>query len=85
MADAPDSPVQMTSSQQFQSPQHSQSSKANGAEKSSGAPGSSWNTKKFNEEYDRAMMSVLDKDWDHGEFSRFPGGGVKGSRDEEQG
>ncbi|TVY93534.1 hypothetical protein LAWI1_G000414 [Lachnellula willkommii] len=67
MADAPDSPIQ-TSSQQFHSPQHSQGSRANGAEKSSGAPGSTWNTKKFNEEYDRAMMGILDKDWDHTKY-----------------
>jgi hypothetical protein len=34
----------------------------------SGAPGSSWSSKKFHEEYERAMTGVLDKDWDHGKF-----------------
>jgi hypothetical protein len=69
MADAPDSPVQ-TSSQQFQSSQQTlQGIKVN-AEKS-GAPGSSWNTKKFNEEYERAIIGVLDKDWDHSELFSF--------------
>ncbi|KAF4621573.1 hypothetical protein G7Y89_g14515 [Cudoniella acicularis] len=29
-----------------------------------GAPGSSYATKKFNEEYERALQSVVDKDWD---------------------
>ena len=28
-----------------------------------GAPGSSWNTKKFTDEYDREYAKVVDKDW----------------------
>jgi hypothetical protein len=28
-----------------------------------GAPGSSWNTKKFNDEYDREYNKVIDKEW----------------------
>jgi hypothetical protein len=28
-----------------------------------GKPGSTWNTKKFREEYDRAFESLLDKKW----------------------
>lgn len=39
-----------------------------GGPEKSGAPGSSWNTKKFNEEYDRTGANVLDKDWDQSEF-----------------
>lgn len=68
MADAPDSPVQSS-----QSPTMRKESVGGGSsEKSaSGAPGSSWNTKKFHEEFERAMTGVLDKDWDHGEFCFF--------------
>lgn len=29
-----------------------------------GAPGSSWTTKKFAEEYDRAENSIMDKNWE---------------------
>lgn len=33
-----------------------------------GMPGSSWSSKKFREEYDRAMDNLVDKNWDGGEL-----------------
>lgn len=36
-----------------------------------GPPGSSWTTKKFQEEYERANTQVLDQNWDSSEFIRF--------------
>jgi hypothetical protein len=76
MMDAPDSPPEQShhnfGTQSFSSlppaSQQSNSGRVNGegAQKvNHGAPGSSWNTKKFNEEYDRAVNTLLDSQWDH--------------------
>lgn len=44
--------------------QPSSTASINGKEpKNHGKPGSSWNTKKFREDYDRAFDSLLDKKW----------------------
>lgn len=79
MMDAPDSPPEMPSasignlittlssgSSKDTSPMTMAppASKASGETKVSfGAPGSSWNTKKFSEEYERAEATLLDKNW----------------------
>ncbi|PMD64086.1 uncharacterized protein K444DRAFT_583824 [Hyaloscypha bicolor E] len=39
----------------------------NSAKVNFGAPGSSWQTKKFNDEYERAESQLLDRNWDHSE------------------
>lgn len=71
MMEAPDSPPEMQhvapSSSQAQS---SSSTRVNGETKvNHGAPGSSWNTKKFDEEYARAYNQLLDQNWDQSESS----------------
>jgi hypothetical protein len=43
--------------------------RANGDTKvNHGAPGSSWNNKKWHEDYERAYTQILDQTWDHSEF-----------------
>jgi hypothetical protein len=74
--DAPDSPPEFTQAQAstWQSskeaaqptPQANTGSRVNGEAKAHfGAPGSSWQTKKFSEEYERAEANLLDKQWSH--------------------
>jgi len=76
---APDSPPEMTANNPFSSPQSSFSQpvgtsqstpqRANGDTKvNHGAPGSSWNTKKFSEEFERAHGQLLDANWDHTKY-----------------
>ncbi|KUJ07941.1 uncharacterized protein LY89DRAFT_742240 [Mollisia scopiformis] len=73
MMEVPDSPPEFERSpmQSFASqPSGSQSSNAvrvNGETATKvnyGAPGSSWQTKKFNEEYEKMESQLLDKQWD---------------------
>ncbi|KAG0649961.1 hypothetical protein D0Z07_3971 [Hyphodiscus hymeniophilus] len=76
--EAPSSSAGPSSSIQLQSPIDSgdtnhkaNSSRSNGdsaAKVNHGAPGSSWSTKKFHEEYDRACGSLLDQNWDSTKF-----------------
>jgi hypothetical protein len=86
MMEAPDSPPEAPqsfagpSSSFLQSPNSSQptnhqanTSRSNGdsaAKVNHGAPGSSWTSKKFHDEYERAMNSLLDKNWDPGKSSQ---------------
>lgn len=43
--------------------------RANGEAKTNhGAPGSSWNNKKWHDEYERASSQLLDQDWNHSKF-----------------
>lgn len=69
MADAPDSPNTSSS----QSPTIRKESVGGGGVERSGAPGSSWNNKKFHEEFERAQNALVDKDFDHSEFSFHEG------------
>ncbi|KAH7330104.1 hypothetical protein BKA65DRAFT_404961 [Rhexocercosporidium sp. MPI-PUGE-AT-0058] len=74
--EAPDSPpetTQVNSSGQASTASGTQansSSRVNGEGGSSstktnfGAPGSSWTTKKFNEEYEKAESNLLDRTWE---------------------
>ncbi|CZR62062.1 uncharacterized protein PAC_11959 [Phialocephala subalpina] len=77
MMEAPDSPPELdrvvSPTQSFASlPSGSQqpsssSGRVNGesgAKVNFGAPGSSWQTKKFNEEYDKMESQLLDKSWE---------------------
>lgn len=80
MMEAPDSPPEQHtvfsptySSQAQSSQQAANSARTNGdnsAKVNFGAPGSSWQTKKFNEEYERAESQLLDRQWDHGDCPR---------------
>jgi hypothetical protein len=75
MMEAPDSPPeqhimfspthasQAQSSQQATNPARTNGD--NSAKVNFGAPGSSWQTKKFNDEYERAESQLLDRQWDH--------------------
>ncbi|KAG4441207.1 hypothetical protein IFR05_003325 [Cadophora sp. M221] len=75
--EAPDSPPETahaSSSSQAAGPSGTQantSSRVNGEVGSSntktnfGAPGSSWSTKKFNEEYEKAEANMLDRAWEN--------------------
>jgi hypothetical protein len=75
MMEAPDSPPEqhvMFSPTQASQGQNSQQAanpaRTNGDGKVNfGAPGSSWQTKKFNDEYERAESQLLDRQWDHSE------------------
>lgn len=81
--EAPDSPPETThanTSSQASGPSGTQantSSRVNGEGGSSntktnfGAPGSSWSTKKFNEEYEKAEANLLDRGWESESFGRF--------------
>ncbi|PQE06408.1 hypothetical protein CJF32_00002448 [Rutstroemia sp. NJR-2017a WRK4] len=64
--DMPESPPDMTfTNNGFSETPATTPSKTNDPSKiNHGAPGSSWNTKKFREEYDRAYESLIDKNWD---------------------
>jgi hypothetical protein len=85
MMEAPDSPPELSyatlanqsfSAQTPSSSQQSNSGRVNGeanAKVNHGAPGSSWQTKKFTEEYERAQNALLDQNWDHGEFASCGG------------
>jgi len=73
MLEAPDSPpdFERSPTQSFANQpansQPSSSSRVNGESSSKvnyGAPGSSWQTKKFNEEYDKMESQLLDKIWE---------------------
>ena len=33
-----------------------------------GAPGSSWQSKKFNEDYEKAFSNLMDQNWDNGKY-----------------
>ncbi|KAH8808341.1 hypothetical protein F5884DRAFT_791906 [Xylogone sp. PMI_703] len=52
------------------SPQHSdgQGGEADGGDGDFGAPGSSWNTTKYREDYERAYVTLLDQTWDHSKY-----------------
>jgi hypothetical protein len=73
--EAPDSPPDVifspSSTPQAQSTQQAANpARANGdssAKINFGAPGSSWQTKKFIDEYERAENQLLDRQWDHSE------------------
>lgn len=73
MMEAPDSPPEFERSptQSFAGqPSGSQASSAgrvngdSGTKVNYGAPGSSWQTKKFNEEYEKMESQLLDKQWE---------------------
>ncbi|KAE8452390.1 hypothetical protein EG329_001090 [Mollisiaceae sp. DMI_Dod_QoI] len=74
MMEAPDSPPEferISPTQSFTSPpsgsQQPNTGRVNGesgAKVNYGAPGSSWQTKKFNEEYDKIESQLLDKQWE---------------------
>jgi len=75
MMEAPDSPPE-TFNNSFDGNSNSQAAGGNRASSESskvnhGAPGSSWNTKKFREEYDRVYNGLLDQNWDHSKSLRF--------------
>lgn len=78
MMEAPDSPpdTHQTMANQSAPLSGSQavgSSRANGDTKPNhGAPGSSWNNKKWHDEYERAYSHLLDQDWDASEFEGVP-------------
>ena len=59
------SPVAPNSSQQASASPRANGDKA--AKVDFGSPGSSYNNKKFNDDYDRAESSLLDRNWDHSE------------------
>jgi len=81
MVEAPDSPPdashlpavnQLFSS--ISSPQQSTSNRVNGVNGETtkcnhGAPGSSWSSKKFQDEYERAYGQLLDQGWDMKKYS----------------
>jgi len=75
MMEAPDSPPEqhvmfspIQASQGQTSQQAANPTRTNGdAKVNFGAPGSSWQTKKFNDEYERAENQLLDRQWDHSE------------------
>jgi len=78
MMEAPDSPPEQgimfspTSTSQAQSShQAANHARANGdsnAKVNFGAPGSSYSTKKFMDEYERAENQLLDRQWDHTKY-----------------
>ena len=76
MMEAPDSPPDAhhnpavaNQSASLAASQTGTGSRANGETKANhGAPGSSWNNKKWHDEYERASCQLLDQDWNHGEF-----------------
>ncbi len=74
MMEAPDSPpehVMLSPTSTSQAPSSQQTAnlvRANGdsnAKVNFGAPGSTWQTKKFMDEYERAENQLLDRQWDH--------------------
>ena len=76
MMEAPDSPPEtshlpvLANSSQLSSSAQTNSNRVNGESNtkvSHGAPGSTWTTKKFQEEYERANTQVLDQNWDASE------------------
>jgi hypothetical protein len=86
MMEAPDSPPETQNSSadpsfSSQAPSGSQqnnqqanTSRSNGdsaAKVNHGAPGSTWYTKKFYDEFERASNSLQDQNWDHGMFFIF--------------
>ncbi|KAF5870030.1 uncharacterized protein Bfra_010176 [Botrytis fragariae] len=63
--EAPDSPPDLYSAHNHSNTPATTPSKSATQEKvNHGAPGSSWNSKKFQEEYDRACEGLVDKNWD---------------------
>lgn len=60
---SPTQASQAQSSQQAANPARTNGD--NSAKVNFGAPGSSWQTKKFNDEYERAESQLLDRNWDH--------------------
>ncbi|RFU36015.1 hypothetical protein B7463_g402, partial [Scytalidium lignicola] len=77
MSDSADSPqeIQHTLGDHSQawSPSSTQHSDGQGGDADSGdadfgAPGSSWNTKKYHEDYERAYSTLLDQNWDHAKY-----------------
>ncbi|TEY40910.1 hypothetical protein BOTCAL_0414g00090 [Botryotinia calthae] len=65
--EAPDSPPELYSAPSHNSsdtPATTPSKNATQEKVNHGAPGSSWNSKKFKEEYDRAWEGLLDRNWD---------------------
>jgi len=41
-----------------------------------GPPGSAWSSKKFNDEYDRTVHSLLDQNWDHSAYWSYVNSGL---------
>ncbi|KAM0140419.1 hypothetical protein ACHAP3_002724 [Botrytis cinerea] len=75
--EAPDSPPELYSAPSHNSsdtPVTTPSKNATQEKVNHGAPGSSWNSKKFKEEYDRAWEGLLDRNWDGSKFL-LPGDG----------
>ena len=77
MMEIPDSPPEHVvfsptqASQGQGSQQAGNSARTNGdntAKVNFGAPGSSWQTKKFNDEYERVESQLADRNWDHSEY-----------------
>lgn len=78
MMEAPDSPPEPSHAESTSLPSHPSSSqqtqqagvssgRVNGegnTKPSYGAPGSSWQTKKFSEDYERAMRELIHQEWD---------------------
>lgn len=78
MSDGADSPQEMQQSigehSQAWSPSSPQHSDGHGAEPDGGdvdfgVPGSSWNTKKYHEDYERVYSTLLDQNWDQGRIA----------------
>jgi len=60
----PQGPLRDFTTNQPLSPPSNAGSRANGETKIHfGAPGSSWNTKKFSEEYERTDLNLVDRQW----------------------
>jgi hypothetical protein len=78
MMEAPDSPpdahhAAANQSAPLSSGQGANGSRANGETKTNhGAPGSTWNNKKWHDEYERASNQLLDQDWDNSKFRFSP-------------
>ena len=74
MMEAPDSPpdahhATANQSAPLSASQAASGGRTNGDSKTNhGAPGSSWNNKKWHDEYERASVQLLDQDWDHSGF-----------------
>jgi len=69
IVEKPDAPITQRPSISNGNSSPSSSTRTISASTSQGAPGSSWQTKKFQEEYDRSMSQILDQKWN---MSSYP-------------
>jgi hypothetical protein len=72
-AGLPFSPQSPGSSQQTQQANTSRANSDSAAKVNHGAPGSSWSSKRFHDDYERAMNSLLDQNWDQSKFVALVG------------